>query len=519
MKSSSDFLWQLIRTLKSSEKLYFKRNFASRQQGSKQLYLKLFDAIAAQKKYNESAILKKFGPAINKKNIAFQKHYLQRQVCEAIAQYDNRNTIGGDLYNQILLIRLLRKKGLMEEAHSIWKKAVAKARASELYPKLNLLKTEFEKMVLSSNLDTSFDELHSVFKGHIITYNEYAEMITLRDIYTEVLLLKRKAHFDLDDDLKKRIASMLNIVNRINTKQHGQSFWFRHYYRLSKATLLYLSNDISGSMTLLEQALIDWKKNTGFIKKDAEFYIELLYMINYAGILHGDYKFVTDSFNDPINELIQDPVQRANFEAIKYLAFNKIYNKTARYNDVKKLVQFMKTRYRTWEPLLNADLNRTINFSLGIACFVLEQFDDALYFVKRGNTYFKDGTREEHTSIANILLLLITYSMDNNRLFESQYRATYTYFYKRKKKHPFETALVHCLQHCFYMQDKKSRIKEYEKTLQVFDKNKDDNVQQMNVSIFNYPGWLMSKVQNIPYRKYVENKVKSEKTDEGIPGK
>ena len=510
MKSSSDFLWQLIRTLKSSEKLYFKRNFTTKQPGNKQLYLKLFDAIAAQKKYDESAILKKFNPSINKKNIAFQKHYLQKQVCEAISQYDSRNTIGSELHKQILLIRLLRKKGLVDEAHSTWKKAVAKARASELFAILNLLKTEFEKMVLSSNLDTSFDDLHSVFKGNIITYNEYAEMITLRDIYTEVLLLKRKAHFDFDDDLKNRIAIMLDFVNNTNTKQHGHSFWFRHYYRLSKATLLYLSNDINGAMPLLKLSFDDWKKHTGFIKKDPEFYIELLYMINYTGILKGDYKFVTDCFNDAINELIQDPVQQAYFESIKYLAFNKIYNKTARYNEVKKLVKFMKTRYRSWEPLLNADLNRTINFSLGIACFVLENFQDALYFVKRGNTYFKDGTREEHTSIANILLLLITYSLDNDRLFDSQYRYTYNYFNKRKRKHPFETALVNCLHQCFYMPDKKNKLKEYEKALLVFEKNKHDEVQQMSISIFNYPGWLMSKVQNIPYRKFVENKVKAE---------
>lgn len=508
MRSSSDFLWQLIKSLKSAEKTYFRRNYITNTTGTEKLYLKLFDAIAAQKQYDEAAILKKFSPSLNKKNIAFQKHYLQKQVCDSIILYDSKNTIDQDLYNQILLIRVYRKKGLLDEAHTLWKKAVAKARASEIYPILNLLKTEFEKMILSSNADTHFDDLHSIFKGHIITYSEYTGMITLRDIYTEVLLLKRKAHFDLDEDLKQRIAALLKIID--TTQPDAQSFWFRHYYRMSKATLLYLMNDIEGSMPLLDQSLTDWKKHTGFIVKDGEFFIELLYMINYAGILHGSYKFVINSFNDPVTELITDPVQRANFEAIKFLALNKIYNKKAHYSEVKKLVQFMKTRYKQWEPLLNADLNRTINFSLGIACLVLEEYNDALYFVKRGNNYFKDGTREEHTAVAHILLLLITFNIDNVRLFETEYRSTYTYFHKRKKKHPFESALVHCLQKSFYLTDKKLKTAEYEKALKVFEENTDDTVQQMNVNIFNYPGWLMSKVQNIPYRRFVENKVKAE---------
>lgn len=510
MKTPSDFLWQLISSLSSAEKTYFRRNFVPTRIGTEKIFLKLFDAIAAQKKYDEPAILKKFSPSLNKKNIAFQKHYLQKQICDAIILYDSKNTIDQKLYNQILLIRVYRKKGLLDEAHKVWKKAIAKARASEIYPILNLLKTEFEKMILSSNADTHFDDLHSIFKGHIITYSEYTGMITLRDIYTEVLLLKRKAHFDLDEDLLKRIGELLKIVESEKTGTNAQSFWFRHYYRLSKATLLYLMNDIEGAVPLLDQSLTDWKKNTRFIIKDGEFFIELLYMINYAGILHGSYQFVIDTFNDPITELITDPVQRANFEAIKFLALNKIYNKRAQYAEVKKLIQFMKTRYRQWEPLLNADMNRTVNFSLGIASLVLEQYNDALYFVKRGNNYFKDGTREEHTAIAHILLMLITYNIDNVRLFEAEYRSTYTYFHKRKKKHPFETALVQCLQRSFYMTDKKMKIAEYEKALKIFEENKDDIIQQLNVNIFNYPGWLMSKVQNIPYRKFVEHKVKTE---------
>ena len=509
MKSPSDFLWQLIHSLSSAEKLFFKRNFSINRTAQQRLYIKLFDAIASQKKYDEAAVLKKFQPDLNKKNIASQKHYLQGQVCEAMVLHDGYNDTSHDIYNQILLIRVYRKKGLLDEAHSVWKKAVIKARQTESFALLNLLKTEFEKMILLSSIHTKYDELHSIFKGNIITYDEYSGMITLRDIYAEALLLKRKAHFDQDDDLKEKITLLLKQVNKGPVLASAQSFWFRHYYHMSKATLLYLLNDMLGSMQLLEQVLTDWKNNTHFIKTHGEHYIELLYMINYAGILQGEYDYVATIFNDTINDLIQDPANRANFEAIKYLALNKIYNKTARYKEVEKLVHFMKTKYRSWEPAMNADLNRTVNLSLGIACFVLEQYDDALYFTKRAITYFKDGTREEHLALAQILLLLIAYNINGSKLFDAQYKTTYTYFYKRKKKHPFETALVQCLHRTFYINDNKEKIKEYQKTLDIFDQNKDDVVQQMMFSIFNYHGWLISKVQRISYREYVEKKVKN----------
>ena len=490
------------------EKLFFKRNFTAPAPAGKPVYIQLFNAIAAQKEYDEEAIIKKLKPAINKKNIPFQKYYLHQQICEAIINIDNRNNEGFEIYKQILLIRIYRKKGMYEEAHAIWKKAVQKARANESYAELNLLKTEFEKMILFSSANTPFDDLHAIFKDNLIKYSVYADLITLRDIYTEVILLKRKAHFDLDDELSVRIIELQKLVNAIKPDPGKKSFWFRHYHTMSKATLLYLQNETRPSFTLLEEVWTDWKNNPDFITKQAEFYIELMYMINYAGILEGEYEYVLQTFNHPVNQLIKEPAHKANFEIVKFLAFNKIYNKTARFDEVEKLNRHMKIRYRQWEPVLNADLNKTVNLSLGIGSFVMEQYDDALYYIKRGISYFKEGTREEHTAVANILLLLTCYCINNSRLFDAQYRATYNYFYKRKKKQPFETALVQCLHRSFYMKDTKSKTEEYRKALAVFEKNKDNVVQQMTFNIFNYHGWLVSQAERIPYRHYVERKVK-----------
>ncbi len=512
MKTTSELLWQLIQSLESNERLFFKRNFTDSRLPGKRLYLKLFDAISSQKKYNEDALLKKMAPALHKKNIASQKHYLYQLVCDALLQYDSRDSVAHGIYNDILLIRIYRKKGLLDEAHRLWKKTVLRARETESFALLNLLKTEFGKMVLFSGNHTRYDELHSIFKGNIISYNEYMGMITLRDMYTETLLLKRKAHFDLDDNLEHDVTRLLQQVSENEALYPGHSFWFRHYLRMNKATLLYLGNDIPASLVLLKQTWEDWKMNSQYLQTDSEFFIELLYMINYVGILHGSYQYVEDVFNDPINELVGE-AQRANFEAIKYLALNKIYNKTARYTEVEKLVAFMKAKYKQWEPVLNADLNRTLNLSLGIASFVLENYTDALYFTKRGLAYFRDGAREEHASVANMLLLLITYNLNNDRLFDAQYRSTYSYFNKRPKKHPFEKALVQCLHRTFYMNDHTEKKAFYQRTLSLLEKSKDDKVQQMTFNIFNYPGWLSSRIQRIPYREYVRKNVRARSTE------
>ncbi len=104
---------------------------------------------------------------------------------------------------------------------------------------------------------------------------------------------------------------------------------------------------------------------------------------------------------------------------------------------------------------------------------------------------------------------MICYSINSSRLFDSEYRSAYSYFYKRKKKHPFETALVQCLHRSFYLKEHSKKIAEFKKTLEMFEKNREDVVQQMAFSIFNYPGWLQSRILRIPYRQYVESSVKA----------
>lgn len=508
MKSSSPFLWQLIHSLSRNEKLYFKRNFIPA--GGDPLYLRLFDALAAQKKYDEEALLVKFSPSLNRKNIASQKNYLQKLLSNALVQYGHIQDPVNDIYTRIQLIRIYRKKGLYEEAFGIWKKAVEQARAQEAFGMLNLLKTEFEKMVIVSPAHSGQDELLKVFKQNVITYTEYAELITLRDIYTEVLLLKKKTHFGQDTDLLENIQALLARVNQMDPVISAHSFWYRHYYLMSKATLLYLLNDMEDSLQLLKEHFTNWKKQSGYLSTHGEFYIELLYMINYAGILQGDFAYVQTIFNDPLNDQLADPSHRTYFEVTRSLALNKIYNKTARYEEVKKLLAVMKKSYVGWDPFLNEELNSTLCFSMGVGYFATDQFDDALYFTRRSISAYPSGTRDEHHVVGQLLLLLICWSLNNPKLFDAQYRSGYLFFYKRRKKQPFETAILQCLHRSFYMTEMRKKNDEFEKALEVIAVNKSDRIQQRAFAIFNFEGWLKSRLQRISYRQYVEKKVKEE---------
>jgi hypothetical protein len=506
MNTSTSVLWQLIQSMNRNEKLFFKRKGTDVTGLKNPLYIKLFDAMAGQKIYDEVAILKKLAPKINKKNIAFQKHYLHNQLNNCLIEYSNRNNIEQEIYRNIQLIRINRKKGLLNEALALWKKTMNKARGVELFSMIQLLKKEFEKLILFSSVQVKYDDLYTLFRSNIMSYDEYAEMITLRDLYTEILMLKRKAHFDFDDELKNGIGLLQEKIEKRKSGLKSQSFWYRHYSRMCQATLQYLLYDSDSSLALLQEGVKDWWENKNFMETDSEHYIELLYMVNYTGVRQGSYAYVEFVFNHTINDQLIDEVQKANFEAVKYLALNKVYHKTARYGEVAKLVKNMKEKYTNWEPLLNAELNRTVCFSVGISCFVLDNFTESLQFIRRGVTYFKDGTREEQFIFANLFLLLIQYNINKTKLFDAQYKSTYAYFYRKGKTNSFEKTLMHCFHDTFYLTSFKEKNQLFQKAVDELDLNRDSEVQNQTLSIFNFHGWFLSQIQRIPYKEYVQKK-------------
>jgi hypothetical protein len=183
-----------------------------------------------------------------------------------------------------LLIRLYRKKGLLDEALVLWKKAITLARREEAFALSSLLKGEFEKMLLISGSHTSYNELLSLFNENLITYEDYAALITLRDIYTEIILIKRNAHFELSELDQKKINSLLDRVNSFTKADISPSFWYRHYFYMCRISLLYLLDKSPLALIDLKKLYQEWKLMTKFIKIHGEHYLEVLYMINYCGM-------------------------------------------------------------------------------------------------------------------------------------------------------------------------------------------------------------------------------------------
>ena len=118
-KSSSDFIFRLIKSLTKSEKRYFKIYSNRFTYKDKQKYLDLFDAIDKQKEYDEAALKKKFEGEKFLKHFPTVKSRLKDMVLEGLVEYQaNDNNEAAVVKKAIGIAVALFSKGFLEVANN-----------------------------------------------------------------------------------------------------------------------------------------------------------------------------------------------------------------------------------------------------------------------------------------------------------------------------------------------------------------------------------------------------------------
>ena len=118
-----DNLFQLIKSLSKSEKRFFKIYSERHVIGERNNYVRLFDALDRQKKYNEQAILKKFANEKFIRRLAVAKSYLYELILKSMNMYHAQNSIDAQIRELLGNVQFLYEKSLYSQADKLVNKA------------------------------------------------------------------------------------------------------------------------------------------------------------------------------------------------------------------------------------------------------------------------------------------------------------------------------------------------------------------------------------------------------------
>ncbi len=171
-----------------SEKRHFKLSMAGYQAAGDRHYLRLFDAIDAQKIYDEKAIKKKFAADVYFNQLARVKIYLYQQILKGLRNYYADTLKDIQLNNYLTEIEILFNKELYTDC----KERIKKAKAMALkYERLHqLLRLSQWEMVIADHV-SDIAEVDTVKKMAMAeqqtVVNKYQEYAELWGLYMETL--------------------------------------------------------------------------------------------------------------------------------------------------------------------------------------------------------------------------------------------------------------------------------------------------------------------------------------------
>lgn len=127
----SEELFMLVKSLSRSEKRYF-RVFVNRE-GGNNVYLKLFDAIDAQKEYDEAVIRKKFKGEQFLKQLHVPKNYLRALILKSLRNFHSNVSKDSEVKDILRNVEILFNKELYRHAIGELKRAEKIASNYELF--------------------------------------------------------------------------------------------------------------------------------------------------------------------------------------------------------------------------------------------------------------------------------------------------------------------------------------------------------------------------------------------------
>ncbi len=199
MKTPSDDLFRLIKSLDTQEKVYFKQ-FAARK-GEHSNYVLLFDAIDGQNEYDEGMVRKSLKNEAFIKNLKQAKSYASEAILRSLQEYHSATSAGALLGNNIQQVEILVRKRLFGIAMKLIQKSEKIARENHKFYYLSILLSQ-KRTVLTSQADRqAISEYHETYyKEEVECFDlmrnhvEYIRlsMLIIRDSFTNYVIQDQK---------------------------------------------------------------------------------------------------------------------------------------------------------------------------------------------------------------------------------------------------------------------------------------------------------------------------------------
>lgn len=506
-KERSDHLFTLIKSLRKSEKRYFKvRNKAQSQDDSK--YLMLFDALDKLEEFDEESVIRK-NDWINPRQYSNLKAHLYKKILQSLKEYTASSNDEVHIREQIDYIQILFDRSLYQQSMQLLqkvKKAVKKSENLEL--QLEVLK--WEKNLLPFSLSKNhLDTVRKiVFEANTINerisrVNQLTNLTAeLNAIYVKTGYIRNKEDHD---HIRRVFLDQLPEWNEEEFSFREKLLW----YDIQLSYYSFIQN-----FDEVYRYARKWVDLFGATPNSAyflEMYIKALNQLLNAQARLSKYSEFQQTHRELRNLASHRLIQlneNLQIRLFKY-SYAHQFNGYFMVGDFKKgvsLLQRIEERLEGYIGMLDKHSELVLFYKIACLYFGNGNYRKALKWLNRIINSEDQDIREDVHSFARIINLITHYELGNRDVIDYYIRSTYRFLLKKDDLHAFQQYILAFL---------KSLSREITND-QLIERFKKLRVQLMELSeskydkrafvYFDIISWLESKIHNRPVGDVIREK-------------
>lgn len=521
MKTPSEDLWKLIRSLSISEKGYFIKFAKRHSYGKDNNYLKLFEEINSQTdKYDEAEIKKTFKNEKFTAQLTSAKNYLYNMILKSLVSYNDEKSTESVLSNMKEQYTILYQKTLFEQSETILKRAKKLAEDEDKFTKL---------------IDIYKDQKN--FDYRKIADNDFEEFID-KNLEEELLVIEKQKNIAEYNSLYLKISSIFKRTGVVRNKKDAKLFEkiikhplmkdesramsvrAKNLYCILNYLYYYCTSDISKAfefaqkrLTLIEsnpRKIAGWNKEYLFALSDA---IAMSYNLKKFDTCISYLRKQRELSNNSDSVSSTSP----NFLNMYFKSYSfelNIYIISGYFEEGIKLASEVQEWLKIYSGKLNRSEELRVIYSISYLYFGAGDLVKSLHWL---NKILNDRTenRLDYKAFAKIINLIIHYELENYDLMDYEYRSIKRFLSKNDKLYEFEDLILNTLKKLPDITEKSERDLELgllSKNIRTILKSNEGS-EHKALEYFDILAWIESKLKRKNFAEIIKSNSKIKLSD------
>jgi len=503
---SSDTLFQLIKSLKKSEKrnfkLYVKRNSAA---GDLKI-IQLFDALDSVDVYDEAQLLKK-NKKIAKQQLSNIKAHLYREILSSLRLIKNDDNIDIYLHEQLDFARILYNKGLyLQSLKTLDKIKESAQQNNQLTFLLQVL--FFEKKIEALHITRSMQDRAERLTGEVDATNKRLQLIgNLSNLSLQLYSWYIKNGHARNRNDEEAVQKFFE--DGLANSEDCNGFYEKLYLYQSYCWYAFIRQDFLLYYRYAQKWVDLFEKEKFMIEIETIHYIKGLHNLLGAHFDLQNYK----KFLEILKEFEKFSESKIALQNDNNLIQTFIYLNISRIN--KHFIEGTFTAGKKSVPgilekldeyQLYIDRHRVLVFYYKFASlyFGSADYETAIDYLNKIINW-KVDLRTDLQCYSRLLHLIAHYELENYQLLEYLIKSVYRFMAKMENLGVVEEEIFNFLRRSFHLSPKKLKP-EFENLLDKLKKLEKNPFATRAFSYLDIISWLESKIKGVPVQDMIRKK-------------